>query len=285
MEPKKKRLSDFYKMKERGEKLSWITAYDYQMARIAEGAGVDMILVGDSAGNNHLGYQNTIPVTMDEMIILAQAVRRGAPNTFLVGDMPLGSYQISNEEAVRNALRFIKEAGMDAVKCEGGERVCNRIKAMSDAGIAIFGHIGYTPQSTDTLKIVQSKSLDDFKSLLEDAYAVQRAGATAILLEAVPTEPAGFIAKELKIPIYGIGAGRHSDGVLAIINDVIGIGNFKSRFSKRFCNAEEVIYSGIKKYVEEVQSGRFPEDEYCYSVPQEELVEIRKCVSKLRVTA
>lgn len=269
-------------MKERGEKVTWITAYDYQAARIAELAGVDMILVGDSAGNNHLGYQSTIPVTMEEMIMLAKAVRRGAPNTYLVGDMPLGSYQISNEEAVRNALRFIKEAEMDSVKCEGGKRVYNRIKAMSDAGIAVFGHIGYTPQSTDILQVVQSKSLDGFKTLLEDAYAVQGAGATAVLLEAVPTEPAGFIAKELTIPVYGIGAGRHSDGVLAIVNDVVGIGNFKSKFSKRFCNAEEVIYSGIKKYVEEVRSGNFPEDDYCYSIHSEELTEIRNCIKLKR---
>ena len=282
MEPiRKKKLNDFFRMKQKGEKVAWITSYEYQMARISEAAGIDMILVGDSAGNNLLGYPDTIPVTMDEMIMLSKAVRRGAPNTFIVGDMPLGSYQASNSEAIHNALRFLKEAGMDSVKCEGGKRMSERIRAMTDSGIAVFGHIGYTPQSTDFLGVVQSKTVDGFKALLEDAYAVQEAGASAILLEAVPTEPAGLIAKQLNIPIYAIGAGRHTDGVLAIVNDVTGLGTFKSKFAKRFCNAEEVIASGISAYIDEVRSERFPQDEHCYSVSGEELKKIQDYVAQL----
>jgi len=282
MEPKKKKkLNDLFQMKRKGQKVAWITSYDCQMARIAEAAGIDMILVGDSAGNNLLGYADTIPVTMEEMIILSKAVRRGAPNTFIIGDMPLGSYQASNAEAIHNALRFLKEAGMDAVKCEGGKRMAERIRAMTDSGIAVFGHIGYTPQSTDFLGIVQSKSLEGFKGLLEDACAVQEAGASAILLEAVPTEPAGLVAKQLSIPVYAIGAGRHADGVLAIVNDVVGIGTFRSKFAKRFCSAEEVISAGISSYIREVRSEQFPQDDYCYSTSGEELEKIQEYVAGL----
>jgi len=275
MEVRKKNLKDFYNMKKKGEKVSWITSYDAQMARLAEEANVDMILVGDSVGNNLLGYKSTIPVTMDEMIIFSKAVRRGAPNTFVIGDMPLGSYQSSNECAVNNAIRFIKEAEMDAVKCEGGKRMYPRIKAMKDAGIAVVGHIGYTPQSTDLEGIVQSKKLTQFKLLLEDAISLQKAGVWSILLEAVPNEPAGLIAKYMQIPIYGIGAGKEVDGILAIINDVIGLGTFKSKFVENFCDANQVLGGAIKDYIGKVRTKEFPQEKHFYQIDVGDLEEIK----------
>ena len=273
---KKKGIRDFFEMKKKGEKVSWITSYDAQTSRLAELAGIDMILVGDSVGNNLLGYTSTIPVTMDEMIIFSKAVRRGAPNTFVFGDMPLGSYQASNADAVNNALRFIKEAGSDAVKCEGGVRMAERVRAMADAGIAVAGHIGYTPQSTNLESIVQSKDLKNFQRLLQDAEALQEAGAWAILLEAVPNEPAGLIAKQLKIPIYGIGAGNKVDGVLAIVNDVIGLGTFKSKFVKHYCDANGYLENAIKEYINEIKTNKFPAEEHLYPVNEETVSEIRE---------
>ena len=275
-EIRKKEIKNFIKMKKEGETVCWITSYDAQSSRIAEQAGIDMILVGDSAGNNLLGYKDTLPVTMDEMIILSKAVRRGAPNTFAIGDMPLGSYQLSNRDAIYNALRFIKEAGMDSVKCEGGKRMYEKVKAIKNAGIAVMGHIGYTPQSTDLEGVVQSKSIDGFTNLLGDALALQEAGAWAILLEAVPNEPAGLIAKKLKIPIYGIGAGREVDGVLAIINDVIGLGTFKSKFVKNFCHVETEMNRGIKEYIEAVKTTKFPGEEHFYPIDEKRLNKIKE---------
>lgn len=277
---KKATLGTLIRMKSGNEKVTAITSYDCQMARLAEQAGVDWILVGDSAGNNVLGYKDTRPVTMDEMMMLSRAVRRGAPNTLVVGDMPLGSYQASDERAVDNALRFIKEAEMDAVKCEGGRRMAERVEAMANAGIAVMGHIGYTPQSTNLVGIVQGNSSQRFEELLNDAHALQDAGTFAILLEAVPNEPAGFVAREMKIPIYGIGAGREVDGVLAIAHDVTGLGTFECKFVRRFCEAGALIERGIKDYVEAVRTGKFPGDEHLYSIKPQELDEIRAYVKE-----
>ncbi len=273
---KKLTIRDLNLKKENGEKLCWMTAYDYQIARVAESCGMEMILVGDSVGNNYLGYDSTIPVTMDDMIRHSSAVRRGAPNTFVIGDMPFLSYQLSNREAILNAGRFIKEARTDAVKCEGGYRMAERVKAVNDAGIAIMGHIGYTPQSTNLDGIVQGKKIENFKNVLNDAFALQDAGAFAILLEAIPNYPAGEIARELNIPIYSIGAGRDTDGVLAIVNDVIGLGEFKSKFKKEFCDAESLIKKGIKDYISEVKSKKFPANEHLYPLSEDDKSEIEK---------
>jgi len=195
---KKKSIVDFYEMKKKGEKVAWITAYDFPMGSFAEQAGIDMILVGDSLGMVVLGYQGTIPVTMDDCISHCQAVRRGAPNTFIIGDMPFGSYQTSDEEAVRNACRFLKEADMDAIKLEGGIRVISKIKAISDAGIVVFGHIGLTPQSSGQLGgfKAQGRTVDSARELIKDALAIQEAGARALLLEAVPPELTEYICKK-----------------------------------------------------------------------------------------
>jgi len=192
-------LGDFNKMKQKKEQVTWMTAYDLPFAYAAEEAGIDMILVGDSGGMVQLGYQTTNPVTMDEMIVLAKAARKGAPNTFIIGDMPQGSYEVGDKEAIINDLRFVKEAGSDAIKLEGGKRMCSRVRAITEAGILVMGHLGLTPQSTTSFGgyRVQCKTIDCFERTLEDAFALQEAGAFAILLEAIPSEPAGQIAKQL----------------------------------------------------------------------------------------
>ncbi|HEY8363294.1 MAG TPA: 3-methyl-2-oxobutanoate hydroxymethyltransferase [Tissierellaceae bacterium] len=266
---KKKTILDFHEMKKKGEKVAWVTAYDYPTASFAEQAGIDMILVGDSLGMVVLGYSGTVPVTMDECIILCKAVRRGAPNTFVIGDMPFGSYQVSDEEAVRNAIRFIKEADMDAIKLEGGRRVVSRIKAIADAGIVVFGHIGLTPQSSGQLGgfKAQGRTVESARELIKDAIAVEEAGAQALLLEAVPPEVAEFIAKKLTIPVYSIGAGLPCDGQLLICGDMLGqFQAFTPKFVKKYANVAEVVINAFKEYVDDVKSERFPEDQHVYHI-------------------
>lgn len=264
---KKKSIMDFYKMKENGEKVSWVTAYDFPMASFAEQAGLDMILVGDSLGMVVLGYQGTVPVTMDDCISHSQAVRRGAPNTFVIGDMPFGSYQISDEEAVRNACRFLKEADCDAIKLEGGIRVASKIKAISDAGIVVFGHIGLTPQSSGQLGgfKAQGRTVDSARDLIKDALAIQEAGARALLLEAVPPELTEYISKKLSIPVYSIGAGLPCDGQLVICGDMLGLFQaFTPKFVKKYANVAEVIINAFKEYVKDIKEEKFPEDKHVY---------------------
>ena len=205
----KKTIIDLMKMKQNGEKLTWITAYDAPMASFAEQAGMDMILVGDSMGMIVFGYDSTIPVTMEDCLSHCRAVRNGAPNTMAVGDMPFGSYQVSVADAVSNAVRFLKEGHMDAIKLEGGRAVMPQIRAIRDAGILVCGHIGLTPQSSGVLggHKAQGRTLESARAVIEDALAVQEAGANFLLIEAVPPEVSGFIAKKLSIPVYSIGAG------------------------------------------------------------------------------
>lgn len=264
---KKKSILDLFEMKKKGEKATWVTAYDFPMGSFAEQAGLDMILVGDSLGMVVLGYQGTVPVTMDDCIAHCQAVRRGAPNTFVIGDMPFGSYQISDEEAVRNACRFLKEADMDAIKLEGGIRVLSRIKAISDAGIVVFGHIGLTPQSSGQMGgfKAQGRDVNSARELIKDAIAIQEAGARALLLEAVPPELTEFIAKKLTIPVYSIGAGLPCDGQLIICGDMLGMFQaFTPKFVKKYANVAEVIVNAFKEYVDDVKNERFPEDKHVY---------------------
>lgn len=306
MKGKKLSLKTIQKMKQAGEPVSWITAYDLPFASAAENAGIDMILVGDSGGMVQLGYETTNPVTMDEMIVLAKSARRGAPNTFIVGDMPQGSYEISKEKAVENAMRFVKEAGCDAIKLEGGRRVIDKVKAIVDAGILVVGHLGLTPQSTSSFGgyNVQGKTLKSFDETMEDALALQEAGVMALLLEAMPSEPAGQIAKQLDIPVLGIGAGNEVDGQLIIMHDMMGFyQSFRPWFAK--CYVPEVIQEfalglkevedmkqygrehrkdglfaiaemAIAKYVEEVKSRQFPSTEYIYPIKDEQLAEIKQ---------
>jgi len=272
--PKKKSLFDFYEMKKNCERVSWLTSYDYPMAQFAEAAGLDMILVGDSLGMCVYGYSSTVPVTMDQCIFHCEAVRRGAPNTFVIGDMPLGSYQTSDEEAVRNAIRFLKESGVDAIKLEGGVRIASRIKAIDEAGVVVVGHIGLTPQSSGQLggHKAQGRTAEAARLVVEDALAVQAAGAKMLLVEAVPPEVTKYIAETLEIPVYSIGAGPYCDGQLLIVSDLIGqFQAFTPKFVKKYCNVAEIITTAIKGYIKEVKAVTFPdEDKYCYHMVEGE---------------
>lgn len=257
------------KMKKNGEKVAWVTAYDFPMASFAEQAGMDMILVGDSLGMVVLGYQGTVPVTMEDCISHCKAVRRGAPNTFIVGDMPFGSYQTSDEEAVKNACRFLKEADVDSIKLEGGVRVASKIKAISDAGIVVIGHIGLTPQSSGQLGgfKAQGRDVNSARELIKDAIAIQEAGARMLLLEAVPPELTDFITKKLDIPVYSIGAGLPCDGQLIICGDMLGMFQaFTPKFVKKYSNVAEVIIKAFEEYREDVKGEKFPEDKHVYHI-------------------
>jgi len=263
----KKGVLELQKMKYAGEKIAWLTAYDYPTATFEEAAGIDMILVGDSLGMCVYGYPGTVPVTMDQCIVHCEAVRRGAPNTFVVGDMPFGSYQVSDEEAVRNAARFLKEAAVEAVKLEGGARVLGRVKAILDAGIVVCGHIGLTPQSSGQLggHKAQGRTLDTAKIVVEDARALCEAGVQLLLLEAVPPEVAAFIAAELPIPVLGIGAGEEVDGQLLIVSDVLGTFQaFTPKFVKKYADLAGVSTAALGDYVKDVRAGAFPEEAHCY---------------------
>ncbi len=264
---KKKAIHDFYKMKKNSEKVTWLTSYDFPTAQFAEAAGLDMILVGDSLGMCVYGYKGTVPVTMDQCIVHCDAVRRGAPNTFVVGDMPFMSYQISDEDAVYNAGRFLKEADVDAIKLEGGTRVASQIKAIVEAGIVVIGHIGLTPQSSGALggHKAQGRTSKDAAIVVEDAMAVQKAGAQMLLVEAVPPEVAQYIADTLTIPVFSIGAGKECDGQLLIVSDLIGqFQAFTPKFVKKYCDVATIITNAMKAYCADVREGKFPEDQHCY---------------------
>ncbi len=270
---KKKMIHEFYKMKERGEKITFLTAYDYPTAQFAEAAGMDMLLVGDSLGMCVYGYKGTVPVTMDQMIYHSDAVRRGAPNTFVIGDMPFMSYQSSAEKAVENAGRFLKEADCDAIKLEGGVRIADKIQAIVEAGIVVMGHIGLTPQSSGQLggHKAQGRTAESAKMVVEDARAVRDAGAQMLLLEAIPPEVGAFITKDLEMPVLSIGAGPHCDGQLLIVSDMIGqFQAFTPKFVKKYSNVAEVITQAMKNYCAEVRAQEFPQAEHCYGMMQGE---------------
>jgi len=266
--PKKKSILDLHKMKKSGEQVAWVTAYDFPTASFAEKAGMDMVLVGDSLGMVVLGLHSTVPVTMDDCIRHCQAVRRGAPNTFVIGDMPFMSYQVSDEDAVRNAGRFLKEAEVDCIKLEGGVRVASRIKTINDAGIVVMGHIGLTPQSSGQLggHKAQGRDIKGARAVIEDALAVEAAGALSILVEAVPPEVTAFLAQTLSIPVYSIGAGR-CDGQLLISADLLGkFEAFTPKFVKKYANVAEIETNAFKAYIADVKSGAFPGEEHVYRV-------------------
>lgn len=263
----KKTIYDFKIMKKEDKKITFLTSYDFPTARFAEAAGLDMLLVGDSLGMCVYGYEGTIPVVMDQMIYHAQAVRRGAPNTFVIGDMPFMSYQSTIEKAVENAGRFLKEAGCDAVKLEGGARVAHVIRAIVDAGIVVMGHVGLTPQSSGQLggHKAQGRTAEQAKLVVEDALAVQAAGAHMILLEAIPPEVGRHIAKTLSIPVLSIGAGPGCDGQLLIVSDLIGqFQAFTPKFVKTYCNVAEMVTKAMQEYCRDVRNGAFPEEQHCY---------------------
>ncbi len=263
----KKSILDFQKMKEAGEKVTWLTSYDFPTAQFAEKAGVEMLLVGDSMGMCVYGYQGTMPVTMDQCIVHSEAVRRGAPNTFVMGDMPFLSYQTTPSDAVRNAGRFFKEAGVDAIKLEGGCRIVNMVQAIVDAGMVTCGHIGLTPQSSGQFGGFKAQGLtaDSAYELIMDARSLQEAGAALLLLEAVPPEVGKFISEDLKIPVYGIGAGVYVDGQLLIVSDMLGVFQaFTPKFVKKYANLADHTIKAMEDYVRDVKESEFPEDKHTY---------------------
>ena len=267
MARKKVSINDLYRKKAEGEKVSWLTCYDFPTAQFQEAAGIEMILVGDSMGMCVYGYQNTVPVTMDQCIVHADAVRRGAPTAFVMGDMPFMSYQESDQVAVANAGRFLKQANVDAIKLEGGIRTVSRIRAIVDAGIVVCGHIGLTPQSSGQLggHLAQGRTADSAELVIKDALAVQEAGAHLLLLEAVPPELSSFITKKLTIPVYGIGAGPDTDGQLLIVSDVVGqFQAFTPKFVKKYCDVAQVYIEAFNAYIKDVKAKAFPEDQHCY---------------------
>lgn len=285
MANKKKTIIDFRRMVKEGEKIVYLTGYDYLTAKYEERAGVDMILVGDSLGNVILGYDSTYPVTMDEMIMHCKAVRRGAPNTFIVGDMPFMSYQPSNELAVVNAGRFVKEAGMDCVKMEGLTDSCiERIHAINDAGMLVMGHIGLTPQFGAQMggNRAQGKSLEAAVKLIEGAKKIEEAGACSILVEGVPAVVGKAITEQANIPILGIGAGSYTDGQLLIFADMVGYyDDFTPKFIKKYGNVGEVLLNAFTDYVNEVRGGQFPDDAvHTYKIDPAEAEAIEKLIAE-----
>jgi 3-methyl-2-oxobutanoate hydroxymethyltransferase len=266
---KKKSLLDLYEMKEKGDPVVWITAYDAPTAAFAEEAGMDMLLVGDSLGMCVLGLQGTVPVTMEECLHHTRAVRNGAPNTLVIGDMPFLSYQTSVQDAVYNAGRFLKESGADAIKLEGGVRVQDQIRAIAEAGIVVFGHIGLTPQSSGQLGgfKAQGLTIESGKLTIEDALAVEDAGAHCLLVEAVAPEVTKIIHERLTIPVYSIGAGSHCDGQLLIVSDLLGLFEaFTPRFVKKYANLADEIKRAFSEYIDDVKSGAFPGPEHVYNM-------------------
>lgn len=259
----------FQQAKENGEKLTMLTAYDYSTAKLIDEAGVNSILVGDSLGNVILGYEDTISVTMEDMIHHGAAVARGAKNALVVIDMPFMSYQTSVYDAIVNAGRLMKEGRGDAVKLEGGVEVCPQIKAIVDAGIPVCAHIGLTPQSINAFGgfKVQGKSEAAAKKLLEDAKAVEEAGAFAVVIEGVPAKIAALITEQLHIPTIGIGAGKDCDGQVLVYQDMLGMfSDFTPKFVKRYANIGEVMKEAFQNYIKEVQDGVFPAEENTYKV-------------------
>lgn len=263
----KKTVAEFLKMKQRGEKIVMMTAYDAPTAAIAAEAGVDILLVGDSLAMTMLGYQNTLPLTIEESLHHCKAVRRGAPDAFIVGDMPFMSfYNNAVKESVLNAGRFLKEAGCNAVKLEGGADSANLTAAMTAAGIPVMGHIGLLPQKVLISGYrVQGKNEDDAERIVNDAVALQEAGAFAIVLECVPLELGRVISQKLAIPTISIGAGIHCDGQVQVFHDLIGMfDGFTPKHSKRYAEAGKIIRDAVKSYVSEVKEGVFPDDAHSF---------------------
>ncbi|MGB2601390.1 MAG: 3-methyl-2-oxobutanoate hydroxymethyltransferase [Candidatus Omnitrophota bacterium] len=260
-------ILDFKRKKDDGEKITMLTAYDCPMAGIVDSAGIDAVLVGDSVGMVVLGYDSTVSVTMDEMIHHCKAVRRGVKRAFLIGDMPFMSYQASDEDAVRNAGRFVQEAGCEAVKIEGGRETCSRIKAMVDVGIPVLGHIGLTPQSINKIGRykVQGKDPDAAKTIAEDAVLLEKAGCFAIILECVPSDLAGKITAKLRVPTIGIGAGQLCDGQVLVTYDMIGYyDKFTPKFVKRYADINKTIREAVSTFKKETEEGSFPDEEHSF---------------------
>jgi len=268
----KNTVATMLKQKQSGEKITMLTAYDYTTARIEDECGVNLILVGDSLGMTMLGYDTTLPVTMDDMIHHTKSVARGAENAFVVADMPFMSYQTSIYDAVVNAGRLIKEGGASAVKLEGGAEVCEQIRAIVDSSIPVVAHLGLTPQSVNAFGgfKVQGKTFDRAKQILEDAFKIQEAGACAVVLECVPAKLADIISRKLIIPTIGIGAGNGCDGQVLVYQDMLGLTTGHTpKFAKIFANAGETFRKGFTEYIQETKNGTFPAEEHTFSIDDE----------------
>jgi 3-methyl-2-oxobutanoate hydroxymethyltransferase len=276
-------LPELLEMKRRGEKIVMVTAYDAPSGRLADAAGVDLILVGDSSGMVVHGRESTVAVSLDEIVFMTQWVARGAKRPLVIADMPFGSYEASNEQAVAHAVRLVKEGGADAVKLERGGTSIERARAIVDAGIAVMGHIGLTPQTATVLGgfKAQGRTADRAKQLVDDALALQDAGCFAVVLEAVPAPVAAAVSKALAIPTIGIGAGGDTDGQVLVWHDMLGYyDGHAPRFVKRYADLGAVITEALARYAEEVRSGAFPEQQHTYSMPEDELAAFEQTKAK-----
>jgi 3-methyl-2-oxobutanoate hydroxymethyltransferase len=267
-------LPELLELKRRGQKLAMVTAYDFPSGRIADEAGVELVLVGDSAAMVVLGHDSTVPATMDELLMLTGAVTRGAKRPLVIADMPFGSFQVSDDDAVENAIRFVKEAGADAVKLEGAGPTLSRVQAIVGAGVPVMGHVGLTPQSATMLGgfKAQGRTAAKAEQLYDDALALEAAGCFAIVLEAVPAAIASRVTEALQVPTIGIGAGAGCDGQVLVWHDLLGLYEGKApRFVKRYADLAEQAKHALEAYVEDVREGRFPEEQHTYAIPEEEL--------------
>jgi 3-methyl-2-oxobutanoate hydroxymethyltransferase len=274
-------LTELAEMKRRGDRIVMVTAYDYPSGRLADAAGVDLVLVGDTAAMVVMGYEATVPATMEEMLLLTCWVSRGARRPLVVGDMPFGSYQVSDELAVENSVRMLKEGGADLVKLEGAGPILSRVRAISEAGITVMGHLGLTPQSATKLGgfKAQGRSADKARGLFEDALALQDAGVSALVLEAVPAEVAAEVTQAVSVPTIGIGAGGVTDGQVLVWHDLLGLYEGRSpRFVKRYADVAEDIRTALGHFVADVRSGAFPEERHTYAIAEDELARFRAAV-------
>jgi 3-methyl-2-oxobutanoate hydroxymethyltransferase len=271
--------------KQKKEQITWLTAYDLPMAQMEEKAGIDIILVGDSIGMTVFGYDSTLPVTMDLLIPHTQAVRKGAPNVFLIGDMPYMTYQVSKEEAIRNAGRFMAECGCDAIKLEGGREVVETVEALIRATIPVVAHLGLTPQSIAMFGgfKAQGRNAAGALRIIEDAKALEAAGVVMILLEAVPPEVGKIVTERAQVPVIGIGAGPHTDGQCLVVHDMLGMFEaFTPKFAKKYADIREQTIKAFQVFKDEVNKGEFPKPEHCYRMPDEEVKKLEEMLKAKR---
>jgi len=271
-------INQIREMKEKGERITMLTAYDYSTAKIVDQVGIPLILVGDSLGMVMLGYETTIPVTIDVMLHHSKAVVRGTENALIVGDMPFMTYHASVEDALRNAARFIQEAGCQAVKLEGGVTVAEKVRRVIECGIPVMGHIGLTPQSVHQLggHRVQGRSSEAAIRILEDARALEEAGVFAMVLESVPAQLAGLITEKVSVPTIGIASGINCDGQVQIINDILGsFTDFIPRHAKQYAKLADIIHDAVAEYYEEVKAGAFPTKKHSFSMDESMLAELK----------
>jgi 3-methyl-2-oxobutanoate hydroxymethyltransferase len=276
-------LTKLAEKKALGEPIAMVTAYDYPSAQVAEEAGVDVVLVGDSGAMTVLGYPSTLPVTLEELLMLAAAVRRGLSTPLLVGDMPFGSYEASNEEAIHNAQRFVKEAGVDAVKLERGGSSVERARAIVAAGIPVMGHVGLTPQSATALGGYRSqgRTAERAMEVMHDALALQEAGAFSVVFEAIPSALSEVVMPRMRIPVIGIGAGPATDGQVLVFHDLLGIySGHTARFVKRYANVREQMIEGVRAFAEDVRERRYPDPEHGYTMAPDEIERLHELMGE-----